>query len=210
MPMNRAGLGLASLLVMAACAGLPFWTHEAAGLTPDEALIPPRVRVEFQDIQYDGLTLSGRVLISPEERSLRLNKRISPDIQAVADCARRPHARIIMDSFGSGRRPEDLLLLEPGYWYGTTVRFVLFDEHFTGVGPECIDAQLLLSSFDGKLVASVPVRAMRPPRPATDGGIPEGLKKLIDDPAFSILKERPKVDLSELADGDGGVAPPRP
>jgi hypothetical protein len=210
MSMSRTGLGLASLVVTAACAGLPFWTQDDAKLATDDTQIPPRVRVEFQDVQYDGLVLSGRVLISPEEKSLRLNKRFLPDIQSVADCARQPHARLIMDYFGSMPSAEDLLVLEPGYWYGRTVRFVLFSEHFTGIGPECIDAQLLISSFDGKRVASVPIRAVGPPRPERDGGVPEGLRHLIDDPAFSILKKLPQVDLSELPEGDGGVAPPQP
>ncbi|KFE65291.1 hypothetical protein DB31_1407 [Hyalangium minutum] len=117
---------------------------------------------------------------------------------------------MIMDSFGAKPGPDDLLILSPGDWYGRTVRFTLFSEYFTGIGPECIDAQLLVSSFDGALIASVPIRAVRPPVPETDGGVPEGLRHLMDDPAFSILRKLPEVDLSEVPEGDGGVAPPQP
>jgi hypothetical protein len=202
------------LLLLAACGGWPFWTKVSEERTRDESPAPPHVHVEFQDVHYDGLTLTGRVLISPEGKPLRLDKRLTPtvdvDVQSVADCLRQPHAYLRMDRFPLRAREEDILNLNPGYWYGATVRFTLFHEHFTGIGPECIDAQLRVFSFEGKLVASVPIRAMRPPVPETDGGVPEGLRHLINDPAFSDLKKLPEVDLSEVPEGDGGVSPPRP
>jgi len=209
MPMSRSGLGVASLLLVAACGGIPFWSREGTRPATDDMQAPPRIKVEFQDVHYDGRVLSGLVLVSPEGRNLRLHRRFSPDVQQVADCARQPTVSIIMDHFGSKPHPDDLLILEPGYWYGHRVSFTLFDEYFTGIGPECIDARLLISSFDGKLVADVPIRAVRPPVPATDGGVPEGLRHLINSPAFSDLKKLPEVDLNELPDvSDAGVPPP--
>lgn len=210
MPMSRSGLGVASLILVAACGGIPFWSREGARPATDDTQVPPRIKVEFQDVHYDGRVLSGLVLISPEGKSLRLHKRFLPDVQQVADCARRPTVSIIMDYFGSMPRPDDLLILEPGYWYGRRVSFTLFDEYFTGIGPECIDARLLISSFDGQLVAGVPIRAVRPPVPETDGGVPEGLRHLINTPAFSDMKKLPEVDLSEVPEADGGAAPPQP
>jgi hypothetical protein len=214
MPMRWRGLGLSVLLLLAACGGWPFWTQGREERARDKSPVPPHVHVEFLDVQYDGITLTGRVLISPEGKPLRLDKRLTPtvdvDVQTVADCLRQPHAYLRMDFIPLRAREEDILNLNPGYWYGATVGFTLFDEYFTGIGPECIDARLLIFSFDGQLVAGVPIRAVRPPLPETDGGVPEGLRHLLNNPAFSDLKKLPEVDLSEVPEADGGVSPPPP
>jgi hypothetical protein len=133
--------------------------------------------MEIEDIQYDGRTLSARVLVSPETGPLRLDRRLTPsiDVEAkrVSDCYHGAVSSMIVDYFPSRIRAENLLILEPGYWYGATVRFGLFDEHFTGLGPECVEADIILQSFEGKRVASQHIRAERPPVPtATDGGLP--------------------------------------
>jgi hypothetical protein len=207
-------LGLAAVLLLGACSNLAFWSKSEEVRSGDEPQIPSRVHLEFQDVQYDGLVLSGRVLISPVEKNLRLDKRLIPtvdvDIQSPTDCARQPHAYLRTDAFPLRARGEDLLVLKPGYWYGATVRFSLFSEHFTGIGPECIDAQLVVFSFEGKIVASKPIRAVRPARPSMDGGIPEGLRPWINDPAFSILKKFPEVDLSGMPDVEDAGVPPQP
>ncbi len=175
-----------SLLLMAACTGFPFLRAEPAS---DEALGAgkeshavkreqgePRVQLEFQDIHYDGETLSGRLLVGVTEGRLRLNKQLVSDIHAEVrypvDChTGLPVKYIIWDSF-QPRRQEDLLILEPGYWYGKEIRFPLFEEHLTGVGPECLKAELWLFSFDGRIAARTEIRAERSPRPS-DAGSPE-------------------------------------
>ncbi|QRK11546.1 hypothetical protein JQX13_16610 [Archangium violaceum] len=128
--------------------------------------------MEVQDIQYDGWTLSGRVLVSPEEGQLRLDRRLTPTIHVkvnyVSDCTYGAVASIRADIIAPLARPEDLLVLEPGYWYGSTVRFRLFGEHITGLGPECVEADIALRSFDHQLVARQRIRAVRPA--SMDGG----------------------------------------
>lgn len=212
--MRWCGLGVTVLLLLAACGGWPFRAQSREERTRDKPSLPPHVHVQFQDVQYDGFTLSGRVLISPEGKPLRLDKRLIPtvdvDIQTVADCLRKPIVYIRADRFPLRAGKEDLLTLNPGYWYGATVHFTLFSEYFTGIGPECMDARLLIFSFDGQLVTGVPIRAVRPPVPDTDGGVPEGLRHLINTPAFSDMKKLPEVDLSDVPEADGGVAPPPP
>jgi hypothetical protein len=130
--------------------------------------------MEIQDIQYDGWTLSGRLLVSPETGPLRLDRRliqsIDVEVRRVSECEHGSVASIHADVFTPLNRQENLLVLEPGYWYGRTVRFGLFDEHYTGLGPECVEADILLLSFDGGPVARQRIRAVRPPSPATDGG----------------------------------------
>ena len=181
--MNRLKLGAASLLLMAACTGFPFFGRHSLsspghGVIKDAgsvaAQLPPRVILEVQDIQYDGWILSGRVLVSPEEGQLRLDRRLIPnihvEIRRVSDCRYGNVTFIRVDVIAPRARPEDLLVLEPGYWYGKTVHFGLFDEHFTGLGPECVEADIILVS-GGRSVARQRIRAVRPLRQALDGGM---------------------------------------
>jgi len=190
MPMNRLKLGSAALLVMTACTSFPFFWRQsrpspdmAASLEAGDAGAqpPPPVALAIQDIQYDGVLLSGRVLVSPEGSPLRLDKRLLPtlhvNLEHVSNCVEgQPLTTIRADALAPLARPEHLLLLAPGYWYGTTVRFRLFSEHFTGLGPECIEADLSLLSFDGVPVARQHIRAHRPPPQAVDGGPPEATR----------------------------------
>ena len=181
MTMNRYILVPLVFLGAAACKILPGF--ERAKLCLDGEKKPgvvgstePQVKMELQDIHYDGETLSGRLLVGVVEGSVRLDKRLFTDIDVnvrrVSECKTGffvPY--IIFDSFPK-RGCEDLLVLERGYWYGTVVRFPLFDEHLTQLGPECIDVELSLRSFDGKAVARTEIRAERPHRPS-DAGVPD-------------------------------------
>jgi hypothetical protein len=181
--MNRFKLAAAFLLLMAACTGFPFFGKKSPsppsrGSLKDEGAteskFPPRTRMEIQDIHYDGWTLSGRVLVSPETGPLRLDRRLTPwgdvEIKRVSECERGSVPSILLDFFSSGDRSENLLVLNPGYWYGNTVRFWLFDERLTGgLGPECVEADIILRSFDGERVARQRIRAVR--STLIDGGM---------------------------------------
>jgi hypothetical protein len=183
MRMNPFKLGLASLLLVSACTGFPFFGKKSSSPPGREAIkdatignqVPSRVILEVQDIQYDGFTISARVLVSPEGGPLRLDRRLIPtihvDMGIIADCTRGSVLAMRADLIARRARPEDLLVLEPGYWYGSTVRFNPFDEHFTGIGPECVEATIRLLSFDRKIVARQRIRAVRPP--SMDGGTQE-------------------------------------
>jgi hypothetical protein len=169
--------GLLPLLLVAACTGFPFGNRPAspraeAGSASDAGT--PRATLELHDVHYDGLVLSGRLLISPVEGSLRLDKRLQASIDVnigrVSNCTGAPTTSMVMDFFPPAVRQEDLLILDPGYWYGGPVRFKLFSERFTGLGPECIEAELSLLSFDGQPVASIPIRAVRAALATADGG----------------------------------------
>ncbi|REG20377.1 hypothetical protein ATI61_12277 [Archangium gephyra] len=175
--MSAPGIGLASLLLLVACSGFPFFGKRASsssrGAVSGAGIqLPARVIMEVQDIQYDGLTVSARVLVSPEGGALRLDRRFIPSIDVsigiVADCERGSVMSIHADVISALNRAENLMVLEPGYWYGRTVHFMLFDEHFTGIGPECVEATLRLHAFDGGVVARERIRAVRPP--SLDGG----------------------------------------
>jgi hypothetical protein len=188
MRVSRHELGAVSLLFLVACSGFPFLGRKPADheVMKADARISPQVRLEVQDIQYDGLTLSARVLVSPESGPLRLNRQLVPNIHVelwgVSDCKYGAVGSIRVDLIPRKVRPEDLLVLEPGYWFGRTVHFGPFDEHLTGLGPECIEAYIRLFSFDGKPVARQRIRAVRPPTQAVDGGIPRDEGLWIDPP----------------------------
>ncbi len=174
MRMNWFRLLPAGLLLMAACKGIPFWRGNPASEKVDA---PGQIQLELRDIHYDGETLSGRILAGVLEGRLRLNRQLLSGTHVEArnpvDCnTGLPVKYIIADGF-SARRGEDLLILERGYWYGKQLNFPLFDEHFTGPGPECLKAELWLFSFDGQVAARQEIRANRVPRPAPEAGAPE-------------------------------------
>jgi len=169
-------------LLMAACAGLPFpWkagsSPQGMGEASESGKTPGRVRLEFQDVHYDGVTLSGRLLIGVEEGRLRLNRQLLPGLQAEVrfpvDCRTGLPVRYIVWDGVPPHRKEDLLILDQGYWFGKVVDFPLFDDHLTGSGPECLKAEIWLFSFDGAIAARQEVRAERSPRQPVDAGMPE-------------------------------------
>jgi hypothetical protein len=172
----------APLLGVIACKGFPFpWrtepvpahaSHDGAGSAEDF----PRARLELQDIRYDGWALSGRLLVSAEEGHLRLDKRLiesaSLSTNSVTDCATgQPVAFMVMDVFAKRPREEDVLILEPGYWYGKDIRIPLFAE-IPGKprGPECIEADMVFHALGGKTAARLHVRAESSPLPPADAG----------------------------------------
>jgi hypothetical protein len=191
--MIRTGwLKLAPLFCMlgvTACQGFPlFWkrdvqaslensecTSQGGGVLPQDALPG---KLELADVRYDGETLSGRLLVTPVTHGLRLDKRLISyshiNVSAVSACGTGELVPfVIWDAVPPQAREKDLLILECGYWYGTTMSYKLFIERVKGLGPECIDVQLVLLSFDGKPVASQHVQVTRTHLPPVDGGTPE-------------------------------------
>lgn len=180
--MKHLKLTPALLLMLVACTGFPlFWKKEPQ---PDAERVgdaqieedSPRVLLEVDEIRYDGEVLSGRLMIGAESDVVHLDKRLvsraDVHVNSVIECGSgAPVAFIMADALPSPTRQEDLLILAPGYWYGTTVRFKLFSERFTGLGPECVEAQLTVFSFEGKALASSRIRAEKIVT-VIDGGTP--------------------------------------
>lgn len=132
----------------------------------------------MQEVRYDGEWLSGRLLISPVAASVSLDKRLLPYhsvyVHSVSDCETgRPVKYIEWDGVPLPAHEADLLTLECGYWYGATVRFHVFVDWVSGVGPECISADLTVFSSQGQPLGHLPVRATRASLGAADGGVPE-------------------------------------
>ena len=198
MRVTRLTLGSAVLLLMVACGRLPFfWKTEplpAAGMPACEGADPEHAELELRNIQYDGDTLSGSLLIGAVGGSLCLDKRLIPGVEVrvdwVWDCSleiSNPVPFMRLDYASSPPREEDVLVLEPGYWYGAPVRLPLFPrEQPTGKSnPDCVEVSLSLLPVGGAPAGRVRVRASRAPsalidagtmvepQPSTDAGIEE-------------------------------------
>lgn len=185
-------LAVAALLSMAACAGFPLLGEGepqgtgardgGAALSVDGA--QPQAVMEMHEVQYDGKTISGRLLISPKMGSLRLDKRllstIDVSVYAVWDCEGKPTEFMMVESVARPAREEDLLILKQGYWYGKTIRLPVFGTYITGAGPACIDADLSLLSFDGRPLGTLRVRAEQRITQTADGGSIESLPPALD------------------------------
>ncbi|MBN1205802.1 MAG: hypothetical protein JXB05_12870 [Myxococcaceae bacterium] len=184
--MNRIALTSLAMVGLVACSSFPFFgkraVHKAhcsekAEKRVEDSRRYSRAKLEMHDIRYDGRYLFGRLLISPMDGPIRVDRRIistrDVDVESVRDCRtgeRINHMKV--DILPPGTCEEDALLLEPGYWYGGGVRFALFAPGFTGMGPECIEVGLALLSFDRKFVGHMFARATRVLPSATDGGTP--------------------------------------
>ena len=165
---------LAALLTLTACKGFPFfWRTEPGPDLHDPAQASGQIALELQGVRYDGWNLSGRLLVGAVGRSLRLDKRliqtVSIYVRAVSACDSGQPVRFLkMDYFPPRPREEDLLVLEPGYWYGTRIDFTLFGAQYHGPsgGPECIDVEVMFRALAGQPLTQLRVRATRAPQPS--------------------------------------------
>jgi hypothetical protein len=181
-----------------------------------------RASVEWQDGRYDGEQLSGRLLISAQAGSLRLDRRLGArahvHVNAVSECdSGQPVPFVMADAISPPASKDDLLILAPGYWYGATVHFRLFSEHFTGRGPECVEAELTVLSFDGTPVGTVRARATgeldgSAPVSPSDAGVQRASGEPVPDSLVgSTLLGDPGFTPPQWRDGgtplDGGSSP---
>lgn len=178
MRMSRLALATAPLFLMTACAGFPFFNKSKPQLSEEETLRlvcgaqePSRAELELQGIQYDGHTFSGRLLIGAASGRLCLDKRlienVSVNVDSVRDCATGlPATFIHADYFPKPPRPEDLVLLPPGYWYGRQIRLRLFSPLLGQRGPDCIEVALSISPARGPSLGRLALRATLPSAPA--------------------------------------------
>jgi hypothetical protein len=174
MRLNRLVLALASLVFLVACSRFPFFERTEASSTESA----PKAQVELQNVRYDGQRFSGRLLVSAVDQELFLDRRLieesSLTTEAVSDCARnQPVKFIVMDVYARSPGREDTLVLKPGYWYGKDVSILLFAEDPSqAASPDCVEAEFAFHALGGKTAATLRVRALRDPRPASETGTP--------------------------------------
>jgi hypothetical protein len=172
--MSRLILAAAAPLWMTACTGFPLFqnTKHRQNREDTVALVcgaeePTRAELVMQAPQYDGYTLSGRLLIGSLEGRLCLDKRlianVSIDVQSVQDCTTGlPATFILADAFPPPPRENELLVLPPGYWYGRQLQFLLFSPFIGQRGPDCIEAVLSINAARSAPLGQLRVRAARP------------------------------------------------
>ena len=67
-------------------------------------------------------------------------------------------------------RPEDIVTIYPGKWYGENVTFSIMDHQLDrGEGPDCIETTLGARTADEQTIAKLPVRIERTDKPAALG-----------------------------------------
>ena len=135
---------------------------------------PPRLA--FQNVQYDGRTLSGLLLVeaqSPTVMDRRLVEDVSVGLASVLDSETRESlSPWVSDGAMLEASGDDLITLRPGEWFGRNVSFFVFaDPDGATAGPRCIDFELFLILPEAGVrgpAAALSNRACQPsPKPPT-------------------------------------------
>ena len=164
MRMNRLLLSSASLSLMVACASgpppLPSKQETCATLPSAGAILA------LEDIHYDGENLFTRIMVGGVKGSVCLDRRFLVNASGKVDSVREcdtglTPATLPAEPAPAPPREEDLLILEPGQWYGAEVRVPLFSAQRGVKGPDCVDAQVSLLPLNGAAMGPLFVRKGR-------------------------------------------------
>ena len=136
--------------------------------------------LELREAHYDGESLAGTLLISAVGGNICIDKRLVPGwdvtLDWVWDCTQEistPVASLTIHTFPRPSSDGEVMILEPGYWYGGPIQMPLFmSEHATGKrNPDCVEVSLSLLPLEGGPAGRVRVRAQREPSMSADGGV---------------------------------------
>jgi hypothetical protein len=170
-------VGTALIVLTGACASTP--GDRASRETTNK---PLRGGIaEFHLISYNGTIIKGRVLLGATIDPLVIDGRlmvsgdVDLDMRTLRACGKKDEVGYIeSDAFPLPPRPDQIVTIRPGYWYGRTINYWLFDQKTTGLGPDCLEADLFVRALDGREAARLPIRIVRtdkPPAPP-EGGAP--------------------------------------
>jgi len=160
-------IGLIVILLAGACVSVP------AGKGSREAEKAP-IRggvLEFQVASYDGAEVKGRVLVGATVDPLMIDGRLRDlwdvELSNLRECGKTEFLAVsALESFYPPRRPDQLIMLRPGYWYAGNVSFMLlFDSAKKGLGPECFEAELVALDINSRVVAKLPIRVVQTDKP---------------------------------------------
>jgi hypothetical protein len=171
---------LSMLIFTSACASTPRGSGSRQAAKPPLRGGVAEVRID----SYDGETMKGRVLLGATIDPLVIDRRIIPPINVevknlqLCDNKKDPFQYIEFDVSAPPRRPEDIITVRPGYWYGGQISYWIFAAKQTGPGPDCFEAELVMRALDGRVAARQSIRVVRTDkRPAApDGGAPAAPK----------------------------------
>jgi len=125
-------------------------------LQPSSDTPPGHVEVEADRVLYDGEVLRFRILLGATDGGVVIDRRliesIHVDPRSVQDCATGAAVGFwYADWFAPPPSGEDLLLLEPGYWFGGDLTYPFFPrEEFPDGGPRCIDVRFAVRPYPSR------------------------------------------------------------
>ncbi len=126
---------------------------------------------------YDGHDLKGRVLLGATIDTLVIDGRLydwkDVELEKIRECGKtEPLKYWVMEWLPPPPRPEEIVALPRGYWHGASIRFPLFDERTTGLGPDCFEAELVVRARGLRVAARLPIKVVRTDKPplTPDGG----------------------------------------
>jgi hypothetical protein len=166
-------IALAFILLMSACASTP---GDRGSREAEKRPLRGGV-AEFHVTSYDGSNLKGRVLIGATIDPLVIDGRLlevkDVDLEKVRACGKMELLEYLAwEAFPPPPRPDEIVTLPRGYWYGANVHFAPFLKKTTGLGPDCFEAELVVRARGWRVAATLPIRVVRtdkPPAPP-DGG----------------------------------------
>jgi hypothetical protein len=122
--------------------------------------------VTVERVSFDGKSVNGRLLIGSDDAGYvvvdrRLAEHSTFRIDDVRDCDGGATVDYVqLDGIESAPKPDDLLAVEPGYWFGRDFSLLMYDDE--KAPPSCIQAVLGLTfeaAATGATYLQVPVRA---------------------------------------------------
>lgn len=142
---------------------------------------------EFTLKSFDGEVLEGRVLLGATQDAFvidgRLMEYIYVELKELRTCGkadRLPHYDF--DIMYPPLRPEDIVTIPQGFWYGRNMYFRLFDKRRSPFLPDCFEANIKVWVLDGRLAATLPIRVTRTDKPSAPPKTPSDTPPKIDTP----------------------------
>ena len=169
-------VGFVLILLTGACASTP----EARGSREAEQKPLRGGIAEFKVLSYNGELVEGRVLLGATIDPLVIDGRLfdafNVELQNLRACGRKELVEFqTIEPLFPPPRPDQIITIRPGYWYGGKVKLMLLNSSATGIGLECFEAELVVTDNAGRVAARLPIRVVRTDKPPAkpDGGTEE-------------------------------------
>lgn len=121
--------------------------------------------LEFRLDSYDGDTVEGRLLLGATVDPLVIDTRTwqGLDYSKLHACDTTEPLNYVHFAFIIfPARPDEIITLRPGMWYGGKMRFPISLHWKPDVfGPDCLEATLRARDNDERLIAELPIRVER-------------------------------------------------
>lgn len=128
---------------------------------------------EFQVISYDGRVLDGRVLVGATIDTLVIDGRLyewwDVEVDKIRECGKKELVQFsTVETFRRAPRPDEIVTLRSGYWYGGKMSFLLANDEGKGINLECFEAELVVLARGSRVAARQSIRVVRTDTPKAD------------------------------------------